>query len=54
MTKKLFRIRKDTEIKEFIASFSERKIAEKIANKLEFKTFIEEVLLDGEGKVIKK
>lgn len=40
--------------KKIIASFSERKFANKIAKRLDFKTFIEEVLLDDEGKVIKR
>ncbi len=52
MIKILYRIRKYMGKKEILASFSERKIAEKISKRLNYKTFIEEVTLDDEGKIL--
>ena len=54
MTKTIYRVRKDTKEKELLLSFGELKTAKKISKRLDFKTFIEEVLFDGEGRVIKK
>lgn len=50
MTRKVFRVRKDTGKKEIVMTFGNRKNAEKISSRLDYKTFIEEVTLDDEGK----
>ncbi len=51
MTRRVFRVRKDTKEKEIVMVFSNRKNAEKISNRLDYKTFIEEVILNDEEKV---
>ncbi len=53
MTKTIYRIRKDDKGKKLLLSFGERKTAEIIAKRLDFKIFIEEVLFNDEGKIIK-